>query len=165
MLTNGGDFIDFRLSNALNISVSTSTFNNCAPGRDFFRFDAVGTLNNTGLTLNVLLESCTLYGVSNTADRILYVRFASNAIKVRNNLFAATTGYYSNQSTTDPATVFLNNNYFNAPGFFDSLQKIYDNSGTYFDLNPGFVDPTTGNFKITNQTLLDNNIGDPRWRL
>lgn len=165
VFTSGGDFIDFRNSDVLNVSVTTSTFNNCAPGRDFFRIDAAGTSNNTGLTVNVLLEDCTLYGISNTDDRILYVRFASNAITVRNNLFAATTAYYSNQSTTDPATVFSNNNYFGAPGFFDSTKTLYDNSGTYFNLDPGFVDPSTGDFKITNQTLLDNNIGDPRWRL
>lgn len=164
VLTNGGDFIDFRNSDALNITVKTSTFNNCAPGRDFFRIDAAGTSNNTGLTVNVLLENCTLYGVSNTADRILYIRFIANAITVRNNLFAATDAYYSNQSGTNPTTVFLNNNYFNAPGFFDSTKLLYDKSGTHTALDPGFVNASTGNFKITNQTLLDNNIGDPRWR-
>ncbi|MFH6767887.1 DUF5123 domain-containing protein [Gaetbulibacter aquiaggeris] len=163
VLTNGGDFIDFRNSDALNVSVSKSTFNNCAPARDFFRLDDAGTSTQTGLTCNVLLESCTLYGVSNTADRILYVRFQLNKITVKNNLFAETTAYYSNQSRTDPTPTFLNNNYFNAPGFFDSAQTVYDGSGTYTTLDPGFVSATTGNFKITNQTLIDNNVGDPRW--
>lgn len=165
VLTSGGDFIDFRNSDALNITVKTSTFNNCAPGRDFFRIDAAGTSNNTGLTINVLLENCTLFGVSNTDDRILYVRFNANAITVRNNLFAATSAYYSNQSSTNPATSFLNNNYFNAPGFFDSSKLLNDGSGTHTLLDPGFIDTSTGNFKITNQTLLDNQVGDPRWRL
>ena len=163
VLTNGGDFIDFRNSDALNVSVTTSTFNNCAPGRDFFRLDAAGTSNGNA-TVNVLLDSCTLYGVSNTADRILYVRFNTNLITVKNNLFAATTAYYSNQSTTDPATVFLNNNYFNAPTFYDSAQKLYDATGTYTTLDPGFADAASGNFTITDQTLLDNMVGDPRWR-
>ncbi|HSQ46020.1 MAG TPA: DUF5123 domain-containing protein [Lutibacter sp.] len=165
ILTNGGDFIDFRNSDALNITVKTSTFNNCAPGRDFFRLDAAGTSNNKGLTINVLLESCTLIGVSNTDDRILYVRFNAHAITVRNNLFASTNAYYSNQTTTSQATVFLNNNYFNAPGFFDSTKILYDKSGTHTALDPGFVNAAEGNFKITNQTLLDNQVGDPRWRL
>lgn len=164
ILTGGGDFIDFRNSDALNITVKTSTFNNCAPGRDFFRIDAAGTSNNTGLTINVLLEYCTLIGVSNTDDRILYVRFNAHEITVRNNLFASTSAYYSNQSTTSQATVFLNNNYFNAPGFFDSTKLLYDGSGTHTALDPGFEDATIGNFKISNQTLLDNQIGDPRWR-
>ncbi|MBN2236921.1 MAG: DUF4957 domain-containing protein [Bacteroidales bacterium] len=165
VLTNGGDFIDFRNSDALNVSVTTSTFNNCAPARDFIRLDAAGTSNNTGLTLNVLLENCTIYGCSNTADRIFYVRFASNAVTARNNLFAETTAYYSNQSTTDPVAVFFNNNYFNAPTFFDSTQKLYDATDTYTDLDPGFVNAAAGDFTVTNQTLLDNEVGDPRWRL
>lgn len=164
ILTGGGDFIDFRNSDALNIIVKTSTFNNCAPGRDFFRLDAAGTSNNTGLTINVLLEYCTLIGVSNTDDRILYVRFNAHAITVRNNLFASTTAYYSNQSSTSQATVFLNNNYYNAPGFFDSTKLLFDGSGTHTALDPGFENAATGNFKISNQTLLDNQVGDPRWR-
>jgi hypothetical protein len=164
VFTNSGDFIDFRDADALNVSVKTSTFNNCAPGRDFFRIDAAGTSNNTGKTVNVLLEDCTLYGVSNTTDRIIYVRFNANAITIKNNLFAETSAYYSNQATTDPATVFLNNNYFNATGFYNSSNKLYDASGTYTTEDPGFVDAASGNFKITNQTLLDNQVGDPRWR-
>ncbi|HEX9828015.1 MAG TPA: DUF4957 domain-containing protein [Flavobacteriaceae bacterium] len=161
--TSGGDFIDFRNSDALNVSVTTSTFNNCAPGRDFFRLDAAGTSNNTGLTVNVLLDSCTLFGVSNTTDRILYVRFNANKITVRNNLFAETTAYYSNQSTTDPTPTFNNNNYFNAPGFY-TTNTVYDSTTTYTTLDPGFVDAASGNFTVTNQTLLDNAVGDPRWR-
>jgi hypothetical protein len=163
IFTSGGDFIDFRNSDVLNLTVKTSTFNNCAPGRDFFRLDDAGTSTQKGFTCNVLLESCTLYGVSNTNDRILYVRFQANKITVRNNLFAETDAYYSNQSRTDPNPTFENNNYFNAAGFYTN-NTVYDNSGTYTTLNPGFVDAASGNFKITDQTLLDNLVGDPRWR-
>ena len=60
--------------------------------------------------------------------------------------------------------LFLNNNYFNAPGFFNTAQVVYDGSGTHTELDPGFVDVAAGNFTITNQTLLDNMVGDPRWR-
>ena len=162
ILTDGGDLIDFRKSNVLNVTVRTSTFNNCAPGRDFFRLDDAGTLTQTGLTCNVLLESCTLYGVSNTSDRILYVRFQLNKITVKNNLFAETSAYYSNQARTDATPIFLNNNYFNAPGFY-TTNTVYDTSGTYTELDPGFENAATGNFKVSNQTILDNQVGDPRW--
>ena len=82
---------------------------------------------------------------------------------VSNNLFAETTAYYSNQSRTDPTPTFLNNNYFNAPGFY-TLNTVYDSDpSNYTTLDPGFVDALTGNFKVTNQTLIDNNVGDPRW--
>lgn len=163
ILTSGGDFIDFRNSDVLNVSVSTSTFNNCAPGRDFFRLDDAGTSTQTGLTCNVLLDQCTLYGCSNTTDRILYVRFQLNKITVTNNLFAETTAYYSNQSRTDPNPTFDNNNYFNAPGFY-TTNTVYDATTSYTTLDPGFTDAASGDFTVTNQTLLDNQVGDPRWR-
>lgn len=164
ILTSGGDFIDFRNSDVLNVEVKTSTFNNCAPGRDFFRLDDAGTSTQKGLVCNVLLDSCTLYACSNTDDRILYVRFQTNKLTVSNNLFAETSAYYSNQSRTDPTPTFLNNNYFNAPAFF-ATNTVFDNTTNYTTLNPGFVNAAGGNFTITNQTLKDNAVGDPRWRL
>ena len=146
----------------LMLLLTTSTFNNCAPGRDFFRLDDAGTSTQTGLTCNVLLEKCTIYACSNTDDRILYVRFQANKITVRNNLFAETSAYYSNQSRTDPNPTFIKNNYFNAPGFF-ATNTVYDATTTYTTLDPGFVNAAAGNFTITNQTLKDNQVGDPRW--
>tara|TARA_R110002050_G_scaffold286121_2_gene436310 strand:- start:52563 stop:54110 length:1548 start_codon:yes stop_codon:yes gene_type:complete len=167
ILTSGGDFIDFRNSDVFNVNVTTSTFNNCAPGRDFFRIDDAGTSTDTGLVCNVLLEDCTLYGVSNSSSkRILYVRFKTNKITVRNTLITDTESEgYSDQSKTDPSPTFLNNNYFNAPGFFEATQVVFDGSGTHTELDPGFVDAASGDFTVTNQTLLDNQVGDPRWRL
>ena len=165
VLTSGGDFIDFRNSDVLNVTVSNSTFNNCAPGRDFFRIDAAGDSNGTGLTVNVLLDSCTLYDVSNTAGkRILYIRFSSNAITVRKTLFAETLAIYSNQSSTDPNTNFVGNNYYNAPGFYDPTATLYDITTGYTTLDPGFANAAAGNFTVSNQTLIDNAVGDPRWR-
>ena len=164
ILTSGGDFIDFRNSDVFNVNVNTSTFNNCAPGRDFFRIDDAGTSTQSGLVCNVLLENCTLYKCSDTTDRIMYVRFQTNEIIARNNLFAETTAYYSNQSRTDAAPEFDNNNYFNAPGFYDVAQTIYDATTSYTTLDPGFANAASGDFTISNQTLLDNQVGDPRWR-
>lgn len=165
VITSGGDFIDFRNSDVLNVSVTTSTFNNCAPDRDFFRIDGAGDSNDTGLTCNILLENCTLYGVSNSSNRrILYVRFVSNDIIVRNNLITETdVEGYSDNSVTDETISFNNNNYFNAPTLFDSSVTRYDDSMTYETLDPGFVAPEEGNFKVTTQTIIDKNIGDPRW--
>lgn len=164
IVTNGGDFIDFRSSNVLNMTVTTSTFNNCAPSRSFFRIDDSGSSTQIGLVCNVLLDQCTIYACSNTDDRILYVRFQENDITVTNNLFAETTAYYSNQSRTDDTITYSNNNYFNAPGFYDSSNPRYDDSGSYFTEDPGFVNATMGDFTVTNQTIKDNQIGDPRWR-
>ena len=164
VITIGGDFIDFRNTNALNISVKNSTFNNCAPARDFFRVDAAGNLNGSA-TVSVLLESCTLYACSNNSSRrIFYVRFDSNEITSRNNLITDTVvEAYSDQSSTDETIVFDNNNYFNAPTLYDTTVPRFDTSTTYLMLDPGFVDPASGDFTVTNQTIVDNQIGDPRW--
>jgi hypothetical protein len=165
-VAGGGDFIDFRSAYVGNVNITNSTFDNCAPQRDFIRIDAAATYTGTGLTTNVLIDHSTIYGVSNSQDRILYVRFNANVLTVRNTLIAATDGYYTNQaSTTQP--VCLNNNYFNAIGFFTPAYvtnvKI-DDSGTHTTLDPGFANAAEGDFTISNQTLIDNQVGDPRWR-
>jgi len=164
IFTSGGDFIDFRNSDVFNVTLKTSTFYNCAVGRDFLRLDDAGTSTQTGLTLTVTIDSCTLYACSTGGKRILYVRFQSNEIIVKNTIIAETDSYYSDQSRTDPNPDFSENNYWNAPGFYDATKTIYDTSSNYFTLDPGFTDPSSGDFTITNQTLKDNNVGDPRWR-
>jgi hypothetical protein len=165
ILTGGGDFIDFRNTHITDVSITNSTFNNCAPGRDFVRIDAAAGFTGTGLNSNVLIDHCTLYGVSNSQDRILYVRFATNTLTVQNTLIANTDGYYTNQANSSQPTC-VDNNYFNAAGFYTPAYvtnaKI-DESGTHTTLDPGFVDAANGNFSITNQTLIDESIGDPRW--
>lgn len=166
ILTSGGDFIDFRNSDVFNVSVTNSTFNNCAPGRDFFRIDDSGTSTQKGNVCNVLLDSCTLYACSNSSSRrIMYVRFQDNEITVTNTLITDTASEgYSDQSRTDANPVFDNNNYFNAAGFFNPSQTIYDNSGTHTEEDPGFADAANGDFTLSNQNLIDNLVGDPRWR-
>ncbi|NJW52094.1 DUF5123 domain-containing protein [Salinimicrobium oceani] len=165
IFTSGGDFIDFRNSDVLNLNLINNTFYNVAPGRDFIRMDASGTSNNTGVTANILVDSNTLYGVANSdSRRLFYVRFVSNDITVRNTLIVNTESEgYADREGVDESPTFSNNNYFNAPGFYDANQYIFDNS-SYTTLDPGFVDPSTGDFTVTNQTIIDNKVGDPRWR-
>jgi hypothetical protein len=166
-LAASGDFIDFRLTYVAKVTLTNSTFDNCAPGRDFVRLDAAPGYTATSLTSAVLIDHCTLYGVSNSLDRILYVRFNSNTLTVKNTLIVATDGYFTNQTASTQPTC-TNNNYFNAPGFYTSpyltvTNLKIDNSGTHSTLDPGFADAVSGNFKVSNQTIKDNNIGDPRW--
>ncbi|AVR45654.1 DUF5123 domain-containing protein [Christiangramia fulva] len=165
IFTSGGDFIDFRNSDVLNINLINDTFYNCAPSRDFIRLDASGTSNDTGLTANILIDSTTIYACAdNDSRRLLYVRFVSNDVIVKNTIIAQTASEgYADRSGIDESPTFLNNNYFNAPGFYDTSQYIFDNNN-YTTLDPGFVDPASGDFTITNQTLIDNQVGDPRWR-
>lgn len=161
-----GEFIDFRISYVAGISLTKSTFNNCAQGRAFIREDAT-TAFGTGLTTNTLIDGCTFYNVTNTTAQsgyqILYIRFANNATIVRNSLFAETIARYANQTTT-AAPTFANNNYYNAATLnlaSPTAPLKSDSAGT--SLNPQFVDAASGNFKVQNQTIIDKNIGDPRW--
>jgi hypothetical protein len=165
IFTSGGDFIDFRNSDVLNINLLNNTFYNVAPGRDFIRMDASGTSNDTGLTSNILIDSNTIYAASDDdSRRLLYVRFVSNDVVVRNTLIVNTASEgYADREGIDESPTFSNNNYFNAPGFYDTNQYIFDDS-SYTTLDPGFVDPSTGDFTVTNQTIIDNQVGDPRWR-
>ncbi len=166
IVNDGGDFIDFRTGFVANLNVTNSTFNRVAAmPRDFIRLDN-SSANFPGQTSNVVINRCTFFQVSNTR-RILYVRFVSNASTVSNTIFAGAdasyTGYFSNQAaTTQP--VCSRNNYWNAPSFLGGVTSgKFDISGTHTTLNPGFVNPEAGNFKVTNETLILNGIGDPRW--
>lgn len=167
ILTNAADCIDFRAGYVGSLSLKNSTFVNCAPARDFVRLDNTSAAF-PGLVSKVEIDHCTLYKVSNdAARRILYVRFVTNTLKVTNTIIAETTGYYTNQSSSTQPECSMNN-YYNAPGFITGGSAV---AGAKFDLstnstvlNPGFVDASKGNFKLTNQTLIDNSVGDPRWK-
>lgn len=172
IFNNGGDFIDFRTSFPALITVSNSTFSNCATvsTRDFFRLDgnAKGNAYDDGAhTPNIIVKSNTFYNVMNSPSstkRFFYVRWQNSdeVLVSENNLFYDMgVAVYSNQSDTNMGT-FSNNNYFNAGGFMDAGVKVYDASGT--TLNPGFAGAATNDFTLSNQTLIDKAIGDPRWR-
>ena len=165
ILTNSADCIDVRAGYVAALTLTNSTFNNCAPGRDFVRLDDTsGTY--PGMNTDVLIDHCTFYGVSNNnGRRILYVRFVTNTLTVKNSIFAETAGYYTNQSRS-AQPVCTNNNYFNALGFWDTSYRTdskVDISGNYRTLDPGFANAASGNFSVSNQTLRDNAVGDPRW--
>lgn len=174
MITTGGDFIDFRNSHVTNLTMTNSTFDNCSPGRDFVRMDGVAPaagVSGTGLTATVFIDHCTFYNVCNNLTgtrRLTYVRFNANSITVKNSIVAQSTGIYTNQaSTTQP--ICANNNYFNAQRFHDTTVEVIaglkvDNSGTHKILDPGFTNAAGGNFTVSNQTLKDAQVGDPRWR-
>jgi hypothetical protein len=161
--------VDFRNTYVASIVLKNSTFDSCSLGREFVRVDNAG-LTGTGLTTNVLIDKCTLYNISNNvaAKRILYLRFGANTSTVRNTIIAGTTAIYSNQNGTGTPTApptFAGNNYYNASLLYTvgATSITVDKSTTFTTLNPQFEDAAGGNFTISNQTLKDNGVGDPRW--
>jgi hypothetical protein len=169
---DGGDFLDYRLSYIGNLTITNSTFINCATvnTRDFIRMDGESkgnTYDDGTRTPEIEVSNCTFYNVMNSESsmkRLFYVRWTQHTIKSSNNLMAEMgVSVYTNQSLTlQPECTY--NNYFNAVGYFTEAENVkIDNSSNYTTLDPGFADPENGNFTVTNQTLLDNRVGDPRW--
>jgi hypothetical protein len=164
VLTSAGDFIDVRGSHVGQLTLKNSTFNNCATARAFIRLDA----GLTGLTANILIDACTIYNpnmLGTAAFSLLYARFVSNVITVRKTLFANTPAPYTREIVTANPT-FTGNNYFNSPNLNGNPNALANNrpdtAGTALD--PQFVSTATGDFTVKNQTLIDNQVGDPRWR-
>ncbi len=58
---------------------------------------------------------------------------------------------------------YRDNYYFNTIGLWEGE---YTDPGEVdaTEANPGFVDPANGDFTITNQNLIDEEVGPSRWR-
>lgn len=175
ILNDGGDFMDFRKSYIANLTVQNTTFYNCATDtvRDFVRMDgsSKGNAYDDGSNIPVIdINHCTFYNVMNSSSstkRFFYVRWTQHTLISSGNLFAEMgNSVYSNQSLTLQPDC-SGNNYFNAENYYvpdTGGKNLVDNSSDYTTLNPGFSDAANGDFTISETTLIDNLVGDPRWR-
>lgn len=164
ILTSGADFIDFRSSAVAKLTLSNSTFYNCAVAREFIRMDNASAFADVNPA--IIIDHCTLYKVSvGSTKGVLYVRKAGNTSSIANTIIASTNTFYSTQSaTTQPECD--KNNYFEADDFLPTsvvAKVLTDQSGNFTILNPGFANPDNGDFKVSDQTVIDNGTGDPRW--
>lgn len=168
---NGGDFFDCRLGTPKVVTFTNNTVYGLTMARDLFRIDDKSS-SFPGVAPKITIDHNTLVGVSNdAARRICYVRWIGNDITFTNNIVASTNGILGVSSTSSQAFPHINsianNNYYNAPGFSTggstNALAIYDASATAKKLDPGFSNAAAGNFKVTNQDLIDANVGDPRW--
>ncbi|ODT35860.1 MAG: DUF5123 domain-containing protein [Niabella sp. SCN 42-15] len=161
---NGGDFIDFRNGLADKFDFINNTVSNSATARDFFRMDAGGTTNFPGVRSVITINNNTFFNIcQGTSNRVLYIRLAngSHEIKFNKNIIAGSNGQFTNQSATN-VTERGNNNYFQAPNYY-STSVTNSDRGVYTTLDPGFANPATGNFTVSNIELKAAGIGDPRW--
>lgn len=162
----GGDGVDFRGGNLGTLKVENSTFSNGF--RNFLRMQVAA---------NVSFKNCTFYKVSiidNTNNNGLFRmnKSAGGTFEVRNSLFvetgvqnpaAAQAGNFVRQdSYMVDAPVYDNNNVHSC---YNLLVGLYTTAAAIdaTELDPGFVNAAGGDFTVTNQTIIDNNIGDPRW--
>jgi hypothetical protein len=164
----GGDGLDFRGGTVGSLTVENSTFANGF--RAFLRMQTASV---------TMFKNCTFYkisGLDNSNNSGIFrtggTAGANNTLEVRNCLFVETGvatpvnvqsgNFCRNAGNMVAAPTYANNN---ISGCLNLLVGLYTTAAAISasELNPGFVNAPAGNFKVTNQTIIDNNIGDPRW--
>lgn len=163
---NGNEFVDFRNAIAKNFEFTNNTVFNAVLNREFIRMDAGGSTAYPAITSIIKVNNNTFYNViQDAAKRFFYVRLAKNEITFSKNLIVKSLAMTANQSATN-LVERKSNNYFDAVNFYNSSASGVKNdvvANGYTLLDPGFKDAGKGDFTVTNQTLKDDGIGDPRW--
>lgn len=164
-MCSGKRFIDSQKKKCavLKFNMNHCTVANSCTGSDFIRFDY-----NAKQKININFENNTLYKIEATSKGLFYVRsnkagdqfFTAN---IKNNVFAEMSQkvFFSQDAKTDNLQ-FSNNCYYNAGTLQANVDggagKVFDTTG--LTLDPGFKDAANGDFTITNETLIDKNIGN-----
>lgn len=162
---DGGEFIDFRSGIADLFDFSNNTVYNSGNVRDFFRMDAPGSNNFPSVKSLLNFSNNTFYNVNNrSGGRFLYIRLANHEITFTKNIIAVSDGGFTNQSATT-LTSMSGNNYYDATTYYNtSTSNIKTDIGPYTTLDPGFANPSEGDFTVNNLDLKLNGIGATRWR-
>ena len=91
----------------------------------------------------------------------------SNCLFVETGVESSSGAIYGNWSragdiSEEVITNYSNNYYFNVIGLFEG-EYTDPAQVDAMEADPGFEDPINGDFTITNQTLIDEEVGDSRW--
>lgn len=164
-MCSGKRFIDSQKKKCaiLKFNMNHCTVANSCTGSDFIRFDY-----NANQKININFENNTLYKIEATSKGLFYIRsnkagdmfFTAN---IKNNVFAEMSQkvFFSQDAKTDNLQ-FSNNCYYNAGTLQANVDggagKVFDTTG--LTLDPGFKNAANGDFTITNETLIDKNIGN-----
>lgn len=169
IVCSGGDMFDCRAGYIKTINLTNSTVWSSCAERDFIRYDDKSG-DFPGATPTILVDHCTIDGVSNNSSRrLFYIRFKGNKVTFTNNIVSNTEPGrgFTDSSNTDPETVFNNNNYFNTKnlisndGLAEGKDLLFDAEGYTFD--PGYVNAAEGDFTLSHEDLIYYQVGDPRW--
>ncbi len=168
---DGGDGFDFRTSLVKKLTFSNTTFSNGF--RTFIRLDYTGNIPQV-----ITIDHCTFYRVCsfNNSNNVGLLRVsgtgAAHMISFTNSVLYGiggdtAYGFMSKGKISSTTSVTLNgNNYFASPTLwtndpFKGAATDFDSKATMLD--PAFVDAAIGNFTITEPSLLNAKVGDPRW--
>lgn len=153
----GGDFFDCRSGYIGELSITNSTIWNCAGNREMIRMDNASS--TFGGSPKITVDHCTIDGAANSSSRcIFYVRYTGHTITFTNNILTNTpdcAGLTRNSSTNAPGC--SGNDYYNVS---DGVLEE-DPSGMTYD--PGYADADVGDFTVSNEELIYQGTGDPRW--
>ncbi len=164
---SGGDGIDIRKSFIAKFTIKNSTFNNCF--RSFLRIDAGGDVLGTGMKIDIINNTfnniCQLADASNKG--FLYVRAAAPNITLSKNLFTNNTCVNARLGNNGAVSLYEGNFFYNNSAIWFTgvnwnLENSTANGGGELQASP-YTNAATGDFTLTNASLKNNNIGDPRW--
>jgi hypothetical protein len=156
----GGDGLDFRGGTIGSLTVENSTFANGF--RTFLRMQ---------LECATTFRNCTFYKVAivdSGNNRGLFRSSGGGTIEVSSCLFNETgldgteRGPWTRAGDMS-ATASYSNNYFYSCYNLWTGEYTDPSQVSATEADPGFVDPENGDFTVTNQMLIDNGAGDPRW--
>jgi len=161
----GGDGFDFRGGVVGSLTVENTTITN-----------GIRTLLRMQVPADVAFRNCTIYRVCIVASGnnrgFFRMSGGGGTLEVSSCLFVETgiddngtlRGNWSRDGDVSPEVVtdYDNNYYFNVIALFEG-QYTDPAEVDATEEDPGFEDPENGDFTITNQNLIDNQVGDPRW--
>lgn len=159
-----------------DLTIENSTFWGIAGANAnyFVQYNNSGRCDRGGYAYNTIsYRNCTFYNVANSGQWGNYNGFAGRNTSFWNmtNCIFVDCGnnqiprrYLGGRQNCDNRN-FSNNTYM-YNGAFESVNGSvagYDDSGTAIEEDPGFADPTNGNFSISGSTQAQRGTGDPRW--
>ncbi len=163
----GGDGFDFRGGAVGSLTLENSTVAN-----------GIRTLLRMQVAADVAFRNCTFYRacIADNSNNRGFFRMSGGgtSLEVSKCLFVETGiegsggAIYGNWSqagdiSEEVSLNYRDNYYFNTIGLWEGE---YTDPGEVdaTEANPGFVDPANGDFTITNQNLIDEEVGPSRWR-
>lgn len=175
---DGGDFLDSRSGTIKKLTITNNTFYNCSQvkAREFIRIDGTEDKKpwNPEVTeYSIKLENNTIVGTVKTFKRLMYVRYPGAKVTMKSNLIMNFSGYLNDQKYIETENITVSNNrYYKAEKAGIINYKINDVATNVFTdpncvkekfVDPAFKDEANGDFTITNEDLIIDKVGDPRW--